>query len=121
MRADDDDVRDLFARANPDAGPELGISAEDIAERGRRVHRRRRRLATVGGTVVVIGVAVLATTLARPQVSPAGPGPATQVPVTHTVPTPKLSPTVDRHTPPATAQVTTTTRLTTTSAAVPTP
>ncbi|HEY4453013.1 MAG TPA: hypothetical protein VGN81_01775 [Pseudonocardiaceae bacterium] len=116
MRTDDDDVRDLFARANPDGGPGLGISAEDIATRGRRVHRRRRQLATVGGTVAVIAAAVLATTLARPQVSPAGPG-STQVPITHTAPTPKLSPT--KTPPPPTTTVTT--LPTTTSAPVPTP
>ena len=127
---DDDDVRDLFAQANPDAGPDLGISAADIAARGRRVHRRRRTLATAGATVAVIAVtAVLTTTVARPRVVPAGPNPSTQVPITHVGPTPKLSPTADQHetttmttttattttTPPAT------TTLTTTSDPIPTP
>jgi hypothetical protein len=87
MRGDDDDVRDLFADANPDGGPGLRISPEDIAEHAHRVHRRRRQLATAGGTVAVLAVAILLGTVVRPHarpVSPAGPGTSTQVPVTHT-------------------------------------
>jgi hypothetical protein len=119
MSADDDDVRDLFARANPDAGPDLGISAADIAARGRRA-QRRRRLAAIGSTVAVIAVAaVLTATLARPRVAPAGPGSTTQVPITHTVP--RLSPTVDHHPATNPPPTTTATRPTTTSQAVPTP
>lgn len=120
MPTEDDDVRDLFAHANPDSGPRLGISAEDIAARGRRVHRRRRQLAAAGGTVAVIAAAaVLTATLARPQVSPAGPGTPTPIPVTHTGPkphTPMLSP---QHTPPGTTPPPVTT--VTTSNGIPTP
>ena len=132
MRTEDDDVRDLFANANPDSGPQLGISAADIAARGRRVHRRRRQLAAVGSTVAVLVLAaVLTTTLARPQVTPAGPGSSTRVPITHTGPKPGPQPTVDNTpahdlTPTTTpsrgiAQTTTTTTITTSSHGTPTP
>lgn len=121
MPTDDEDVRDLFAHANPDSGPQLGISAADVAARGRRVHRRRRQLAAAGSTVAVIAlVAVLTTTLARPQVSPAGT--PTQVPITHTDAKPTPLPTTDG-TPPNTTPPpnTTVTATTTTSHGVPTP
>ncbi|HEX4224188.1 MAG TPA: hypothetical protein VHZ97_17600 [Pseudonocardiaceae bacterium] len=99
MPTEDDDVRDLFARANPDSGPRLMVSAADVVAKGRRVHRRRRQLAAVGSTVAVIALAAaLTTTLARPQTTPAGPGGSTQVPITHTGPKPKPLPTAD-HTP----------------------
>jgi hypothetical protein len=125
MRTGDDDVRDLFANANPDSGPRLRMSAADIAARGRRVHRRRRQLAAVSGTVAVMAVAaVLTTTLTRPSVAPAGPGVSTQVPITHTGPKPL--PTTDHGaraatTPPATHNIAPTTTITATSRAVPTP
>jgi hypothetical protein len=125
MPTEDNDVRDLFAHAHPDSGPQLGITADDIVSRGRRVHRRRRQLAAVGGTVAVIAAAaVLTATLARPPVSPAGPGTSTQVPLTHTGPRPQAPlPTAD-HTPPGTAPPGTTpppTTTVTTSNGVPTP
>ena len=90
---EDDDVRALFAGARPESGPPLGLTAEDIAARGARVHRRRRQLAAMGGTVAVVAVAaVLTTTLAiRPQAPPAGPG-STSVPITHTAPRPTGTP-----------------------------
>jgi hypothetical protein len=125
MPTDDEDVRDLFAHANPDTGPQLGISAADVAARGRRVHRRRRQLAAAGSTVAVIALAaVLTTTLARPQVTPAGPSTPTQVPITHTGAKPRPLPTADGTPPNATPPPTTTavtTTVTPTSQGVPTP
>lgn len=117
MPTDDDDVRELFAHANPDTGPQLGISAADVAERGRSVHRRRRQLAAAGSTVAVIALAaVLTTTLARPQVAPAGP--STDVPITHTEAKPQPLPTSGGTPPTATPPPTTatTTTVTTTTA-----
>jgi hypothetical protein len=124
MRADDDDdVRDLFTQANPDAGPRLTVTAAEVAARGRRVHRHRRQLAAVGSTVAVVAVAaVLTATLARPQITPARPAGPTQVPITHTVPKPP--PTVDHHAgdvtpPPMTTAALPTTTLPATSTTLP--
>jgi hypothetical protein len=138
MRTEDDDVRGLFARANPEGGPGLTMNAADVVAKGRRVHRRRRQLAAVGSTVAVLALAAaLTTTLARPQTTPAGPGGSTQVPITHTGPKPKPLPTADNTpantpgnaAPPPLTTITRTTTptttptapTTTTSAGLPTP
>jgi hypothetical protein len=53
----DDDVRALFQRIGD--GPQLGIDPREVASRGHRIRRRRRRLAIGVSTVAAAGITVL--------------------------------------------------------------
>lgn len=87
MPGEDDDIRELFAAARPDAGPTLGIDPEAIARDGGRIRRRRRRLQWAGSSfaVVLMLVAIVVIVAALPH-DPVGPttpgGPLTPAPLT---------------------------------------
>jgi hypothetical protein len=75
--SDEDDVRDLFAKARPDAGPALGLDPVAIARDGDRIRHRRRRLQWVGSSaavvLVLVAVVVIVALLPHGPVGPATP------------------------------------------------
>jgi hypothetical protein len=97
--SDEDDVRDLFAHARPEAGPALGLDPAAIARDGDRIRHRRRQLQWVGSSaaVVLVLVAVVVIVALLPHgpigpVTPAGPPSTTiEVPSTTAPPQPTRS------------------------------
>lgn len=88
---DNEDIRRLLADAGADQGPPLRLDAVEIAERGRRVRRRRHQVAVIGNiaAVTLIAALIMVSLLvtSRDRVPPAVP----PVLTTHS-PTPSVAP-----------------------------
>jgi hypothetical protein len=99
---DDTDIRAVFHRI--DDGPPLGIDAQDVITRGRRIRTRRTRLVIAGSAVAVTALVTLAalagTRAPDDPVRPADPPATTVVPAPTSEPVPTTPSTMD--TPAAT-------------------
>jgi hypothetical protein len=83
---DDEQVRALFAEVGAQQGPPLGISADGIARRGRRIKVARLGAGVAAGLTVVAVITFSVILAANRPTEPATPPPAT-VTTTDTVDT----------------------------------
>lgn len=93
---DDDRMRALLAEAGGQQGPPMGISADGIARRGRRIRLARWGAAVTGGLAVAAVITVSVALAANRHVEPATP----PVVVTTTVDTDTPTTTVSTSTTP---------------------
>ncbi|MGC7093668.1 hypothetical protein ACPZ19_03280 [Amycolatopsis lurida] len=96
---DPTEIRRLLATTGAGEGPPMGLRAEEIAARGTRIRRLRKRIAIAASAGTTVGVAVLvvfftggAATPAPPApVMPAGPGLTIETPSSSVPETPEQS------------------------------